>query len=84
MNTFSGGMRAALLRSLLADCGFTSCLACFSMPVIRTVDFAVSRRNAMLVRAVRGDGAKCCLLVLHYTLESCVGLSTAAFAFELL
>ena len=54
------------------------------MPVIRTVDFAVSRRNAMIVRAVRGDGAKCCLLVLHYTLESCVGLSTAAFAFELL
>ena len=83
-NALFGGMRAALPGSLLADRGFASGLARFSMPVIRTVDLAVGSRNAMHVRAVGGDGAECCLRVQHPTLESCVGLGTAAFAVELL
>ncbi len=83
-NALFGGLRAALPSSLLADRGFASGLARFSMPVIRTVDLAVGSRNAMHVRAVGDDGAECCLRVQHPTLESCVGLGTAAFAVELL
>ena len=83
-NALFGGLRAALPGSLLSDRGFASGLARFSMPVIRAVDLAVGSRNAMHVRAVGGDGAECCLRVQHPTLESCVGLGTAAFAVELL
>ena len=83
-NMLFGAMRSVLPGSLLADRGFASRLARFSMPVIRAVDLAVGSRNAMHVRAVAASGAESCLRVQHPTLESCVGLGTAAFAVELL
>ena len=83
-NALFGAMRSVLPGSLLADRGFASRLARVSMPVIRAVDLAVGSRNAMHVRAVAANGAESCFRVQHPTLESCVGLGTAAFAVELL
>ncbi|CAK9081757.1 unnamed protein product [Durusdinium trenchii] len=78
-----------LPRSVLANRGLMQQVSTFSMPIITAVDQFVGSINAMHIKATgpadaSGRRSVATLRVAHQDLEDCVGLATAAFAFELL
>jgi short subunit dehydrogenase-like uncharacterized protein len=77
------GLVALAPAELLLDRPAMRLAAQFSEPVIRLADMLVGATNGMRVDMTCGD-ACCTVELVHPDLEDCVGLATAAFAWELL
>ncbi|KAG8462163.1 hypothetical protein KFE25_011613 [Diacronema lutheri] len=77
------GVVALAPARVLLDRRAMAVVARASEPVIRAVDRLVGATNAMRVDAAAG-GRAVTLELVHPDLEDCVGLATAAFAWELL
>lgn len=77
------GLVALAPAPLLLDRPKMALAAGFSEPIIRLVDRLVGATNAMRVDLAAG-GRAVTLELVHPDLEDCVGLATAAFAWELL
>jgi hypothetical protein len=82
-NELFGAVRVLVPKALLLNRPAMSFAAAFSEPIIRFVDRLVGATNAMRVD-LSSRGRRVTFELVHPDLEDCVGLATAAFAWELL